>query len=356
MKILVIIPDLGMGGAERLHINLATEWIKNGHEVCFALLRKEGVLLESIAKEIQIKDLNSKRILQSLPKILKFLREYQPTHIVAAMWPLTIITSWAWAINGFRSKYFPVEHCEFNDIHLKSIGSNKLLVRISGIFLNLSSKIIFVSRGVLESFHRKSFIIRNKSAVILNGTKLPDQSLVENHSKQIKKNILALGRISKQKDFQTTLHAFALALETRKDMVLNIVGDGPELNDLKKTSESLGISSYVNFVGSVLDPSSYFLDADIFIHSSFYDGMPMVLIEALSFGLSIISTDTPHGPKEILSYGKFGDIVPIGDIKKIAKLILIRIEKPISRKHIFSRASEYSIEQTALNYIKIFEE
>jgi glycosyltransferase involved in cell wall biosynthesis len=82
----------------------------------------------------------------------------------------------------------------------------------------------------------------------------------------------------------------------------------------------------------------------------------MVLIEALSFGLSIISTDTPHGPKEILSYGKFGDIVPIGDIKKIAKLILIRIEKPISRKHIFSRASEYSIEQTALNYIKIFEE
>ena len=356
MKILVIIPDLGLGGAERLHINLASEWVKNGHEVCFALLREEGDFLESISKDIQIKNLGSKRILLSLPKILKFLKEYQPSHIVAAMWPLTIVTSWAWAINGFRGKYFPVEHCEFNDTHLKSIGSNRLLFRISGIFLNLSSKIIFVSRGVLESFHRKSFIRRDKSVVILNGTKLPDESLVDSHPKQIKKNILALGRISQQKDFQTTLHAFAIALETRKDMILNIVGDGPELNDLKKTSESLGISSYVNFAGSVLNPSSYFLDADIFIHSSFYDGMPMVLIEALSFGLSIISTDTPHGPKEILSDGKFGDIVPIGDIKKIAELILLRIEKPISRKLIFCRAREYSIEQTALNYIKTFEE
>lgn len=356
MKILVIIPNLGLGGAERLHINIANEWEKNGHEVCFALLREEGMLMETLSKNINIKNLNAKRIFFSLPNIFKFIKEFQPTHIIAAMWPLTVIASWAWAMNGFRGKYFPVEHCEFNDAHLQSIGSNKLLFKLSGIFLNLSTKIIFVSEGVRESFQSKIFLIRNKSSVILNGTKLQDQSLILRHPKKTKKNILAVGRLSSQKDFKTILHAFSLALEHRNDMILNIVGDGPEMNNLQQTAKTLGISQYVNFAGSVIDPTSYFLDADVFIHSSFYDGMPMVLIEALSFGISIISTDTPYGPKEILSDGKFGDIVPIGDIKQISQLILLRVEEPIPKEIIFSRASDYSIKQAAMNYIKVFEE
>lgn len=355
-KLLVIIPSLGLGGAERLHINIANEWVKQGHQVSFALLKKEGMLLDALSKNIQIKNLNAERIFLSLPKILKFIREYQPTHIIAAMWPLTIISSWAWALNGFKGKYFPVEHCEFNDFHLKEIGAHKLLFKLSAVFLNISTKIIFVSQGVLESFQSKTLLMLGKSSVIPNGTKLQDHSLILTHPKKANKNILAVGRLSSQKDFKTTLRAFALALEHRTDMILNIVGDGSEMKNLKETAGILGISNYVNFAGSVVDPTPYFLDGDVFIHSSFYDGMPMVLIEALSFGISIISTDTPHGPKEILSNGKFGDIVPIGDIKKIAELILLRLEEPIPKEIIFARARNYSIEQAATNYIKLFDE
>ena len=354
MKILVIIPNLGMGGAERLHINIANEWVKNGHEVCFALLRKEGLLLETLSHDIKIKNLKASRIFSSVFKISNLIKEFEPTHIIAAMWPLTIISSWAWAINGFKGKYFPVEHCEFNDAHLESIGSNKIFFALSSICLNISTKIIFVSQGVLKSFERKTFLMRGKSAVILNGVKLQNQSLTVDRVKKSKKNILALGRLSKQKDFQTTIHAFALALKQRNDMILNIVGDGSEMHNLKETVRMLGINDYVNFAGSVIDPTAYFLEADLFIHSSFYDGMPMVLLEALSFGISIISTDTPHGPKEILSDGQFGDIVPIGDIHNIARLMLLRIEQPLPKQLVLSRASKYSIEQTAMNYIQTF--
>jgi glycosyltransferase involved in cell wall biosynthesis len=354
MKILIIMPNLGLGGAERVHINIANEWIKNGHQVCFALLKKEGKLLKTLSENIEIKDLSASRIFYSIPKIYKYLKEYEPTHIVATMWPLTIVSSWAWAINGFKGKFFPVEHCEFNKAHLKSIGSNKLFFAMSAIFLNVSSKIIFVSQGVMKSFEKKTFLISRKSVVILNGTKEQGQASSFKSTKKSKKNILALGRLSQQKDFNSTIHAFALALKKRKDIFLNIVGDGSEMNNLKETVGLLGIDKNVHFAGSVVDPTSYFQEADIFIHSSFYDGMPMVLIEALSFGISIISTDTPYGPKEILQNGKYGDIVPIGDINKIAELIIYRIENPFSKNAVLSRAREYSIEKTAMSYIKLF--
>ena len=77
----------------------------------------------------------------------------------------------------------------------------------------------------------------------------------------------------------------------------------------------------IKLIGYTKNPYPYLRNAQIFILSSKFEGSPNVLVEALFFRKYIISTDCPTGPKEILANGKYGDLVKIGDYKKIAQLI-----------------------------------
>ena len=103
---------------------------------------------------------------------------------------------------------------------------------------------------------------------------------------------------------------------------LLLIGQGIEqnkyLNYIKKNSLS-GIVSILNFQ---TNPFKYIKHSDIFILTSKFEGLPNVLLEAMALKKSIISTNCPTGPREILSNGKFGFLIQIGDYKKLAKIIL----------------------------------
>ena len=84
MKILVVLPNFEGGGAERIHVNLANEWAKSGHEVIFCVLEKKGPLIDLIDQKIKVIDLDCKRILFSLNPLIKTIRAIKPQKIVAA--------------------------------------------------------------------------------------------------------------------------------------------------------------------------------------------------------------------------------------------------------------------------------
>ena len=100
MKILVVLPNFEGGGAERIHVNLANEWAKSGHEVIFCALEKKGPLIDLIDQKIKVIDLDCKRILFSLNPLIKTIRAIKPQKIVAAMWPVTTVTILAKLLSG----------------------------------------------------------------------------------------------------------------------------------------------------------------------------------------------------------------------------------------------------------------
>ena len=139
--------------------------------------------------------------------------------------------------------------------------------------------------------------------------------------------IIAAARLSPVKDIQTLLRAFEVVLHGRWVRLI-ILGDGPELQNLKDLADNLGIHAYVDFAGFQSNPFPYIAKADVFVLSSIHEGAPMVLAEAMALGTSVVSTDCLSGPAEILDNGRLGRLTPPRAVLELAWAILDTLGKP----------------------------
>lgn len=130
--------------------------------------------------------------------------------------------------------------------------------------------------------------------------------------------ILAVGRLVRVKNYVLLLRAFARLLSVEKNPHLIILGEGPERRALLRLAERLGIAARLMMPGKVTNPYVWMAHADLFVLSSNYEGWPNVLVEAMSLGLPVVSCDCPTGPREILSNGAFGLLVPVKNVKALA--------------------------------------
>lgn len=133
--------------------------------------------------------------------------------------------------------------------------------------------------------------------------------------------IVAIGRLSKQKDFYTLIKAFDLVHRKNLDSRLFIIGDGNLKPSIKKMKKNLRLNNSVFLLGWQKNVFPYLKRSDLFIHSSNYEGFPFALLEAMSQKLPIISTDTKFGPSEIIDSGKYGILISLGNYKEMANII-----------------------------------
>ncbi|MEZ5904902.1 MAG: glycosyltransferase [Geminicoccaceae bacterium] len=139
--------------------------------------------------------------------------------------------------------------------------------------------------------------------------------------------IVAAGRLTPSKDFPNLLEAMAL-LRRRRDLALVILGEGPERPALDALVQKLGLTADVWLAGFQANPYRFFSRAAVFVLPSRREGLPTVLIEAMACGCPIVSTDSPHGPREILADGRFGHLVPMGEPPALADAIGRMLDQP----------------------------
>ena len=172
MKICVVLPSLGGGGAERLHINLINNWLHNGHEVELVVLtssHQENSIEELVPKDCKLIFLRSRRIRSSLYRLIKHLQKNKYNIILAAMWPITIITIIAAKISFNKSKIFVSEHTVLSVSRSNELKVSEKLIRItSTIFYRLVDGLIAVSIGVKEDIVDLANLKRNRIKVIYN--------------------------------------------------------------------------------------------------------------------------------------------------------------------------------------------
>ena len=140
--------------------------------------------------------------------------------------------------------------------------------------------------------------------------------------------LLAAGSLEPWKGFDTLINAIAL-IPDRNFFHLLIAGDGSERANLCYLINDLGLTEHITLVGNIQDMNPFYSFADIFILSSRVEGMPNVLLEALSHQCSVVSTDCPTGPSELLSCGA-GLLVPVDDAQSMALAIQSLASTPIS--------------------------
>jgi glycosyltransferase involved in cell wall biosynthesis len=191
------------------------------------------------------------------------------------------------------------------------------------VFYRYASRVVAVSGGTGAAL-RKILGPHVPIDVIYNGFDLHNLRLQSQQGIKLPfapdKDIpvfISCGRMMPQKGFDVLLQAFA---KIRKDMParLIILGDGPLKEKLALLSQELKICNDLYFPGFVSAPAAWFGCSDVFVLSSRAEGFSNVLVEALATGIRIVSTDCPSGPSEVLQAGKYGQLVPVGDIDALA--------------------------------------
>jgi glycosyltransferase involved in cell wall biosynthesis len=157
-----------------------------------------------------------------------------------------------------------------------------------------------------------------------------------------RKEILAMGRLSQEKGFDLLLESWSLAAPRLSDWLLRIVGDGKMRDQLVRQASALGIGDRVIFAPFSEDPFSLYSECGIFVLSSRFEGLPFVLIEAMTCGTACISFDCPNGPREVIRHGVNGLLVPAERVDALADAMVRLGENPMLRQKLGSTARSVS--------------
>ncbi|WP_350342381.1 glycosyltransferase [Proteinivorax tanatarense] len=363
--ITLYIPSLNLGGIAKNTIRLAKGLIAMGYDVDVVVVNYKGEYVKDLPSEINIVNLNSKKAMFSIPKLVSYLRRKRPKALISANDYTNIIAIIAKKLSAVKCKLIisvrtnVTTHCK----NAKSIKERLLVPLLIKKAYPLSDYIVSVSKGVQEDLVSNFNIPENKSVVIYNP--IFDESILEkkleepNHIWFGKANtiLLSAGRLTQQKDYPTLIKAFAefRKTENSKSVKLIILGEGPERDNLQKLINKLNLTGDVDLLGYVSNPYSYMGKADLFVLPSKWEGFGNVLVEALSCGVNVITTNCPSGPMEIINYGEFGTFVPVGDYKKMSDKIkdTLNNSPKISAETLVKRGKEFSISKTASEYLEL---
>lgn len=325
VKLLFVLPSLEGGGAERIVCNLMSALDKNIFDINLFLFTNKGVYWNLLSDNINVffgneNEKNSKlMVVKNLYRISKNMdiiigsMELMPTYFSVLIGKLLNKKVIGWVHINIDSI--------LNDKNkiIKFLHKNILLK----LFYNKLDKIIAVSNGAKENIS-KYLNCKNIIECIYNPIKINDikeKSKEEIEEKIEKPFIMGMGRLERQKNFILLIRAYKILLDRGIKHNLIILGQGSQKECLVNEVKKMKIDEKVKFLGFKENPYKYLKQADVFVQSSIYEGLPTVLIEALALNIPVVATNCPDGAKEILDNGKYGLLVNMNDEKALAEAI-----------------------------------
>ncbi len=342
-RLAIYLPTLVEGGAERILLNLGTGFVKRGYPVDFVLAQREGVYMDQFPSSLRLVELNPihvkfGRSMLSLPGLVRYIRRERPAALLTGL-QANIIAIWAKRLAGVPVRLVISEHSTFSlHVQMLPVGYRQLLSWLIRRNYPLADKIIAVSEGVADDLSIYTRIPRDSIIVVPNPIITP--ALMAKAKENIEHPwfnpgeppvILAVGRLSTEKDYPLLIKAFAHVHQSIPVRLL-ILGDGPDRDELTSLVTQLDLEKDVSMPGFVNNPYPYMVRASVIVLSSRWEGLPTVLVEALYCGVPIVATDCLNGPREILRDGQYGKLVPVGDQECLAEAILVTLKSNRDQK------------------------
>jgi glycosyltransferase involved in cell wall biosynthesis len=234
---------------------------------------------------------------------------------------------------------------QYVDTHRHSHLVMKVALRLE---LALASSVVGCSEGVIADLAVLARVPSRRFQAIPNPVKIRtdiDSGAVaaadEMWGVPRGRRILAVGNLKPQKNYPLLFEAYAAMKKGDADRLI-VIGDGDLRDALERQARDLRIDRWVRMPGQSECLEAYYKTAGLFVMSSRHEGLPTVLIEALGFGLPVVATDCPSGPREILDGGQFGTLVPMGDPAALAKAMEEALARPADKAALTSRANDFA--------------
>lgn len=328
MKICLVCTSLFGGGAERFTANLANCLTKKGLNV-FVLTGKKSIKDYQLDEDvIRLDDLKTgRKIFHDIITIRRHARKYKFDVIIGI--DLTINICVSLSNIAFKPKVIISER------NAPMSAPISLLSRVLR-FLSypFADGYVFQTIGAMRFYSEK---IQRKSVVICNPIKenLPFRNM-EN-----KKEIIAVGRLAKEKNYELLIKAFAKICDYNQEYTLRIFGEGEQYENLLDLTKIFKIQHRVIFEGFFNDLHSRIESSDIYILTSSFEGMPNSLMEAMAMGFPVISTDCPAGgPAELIENMQNGILIKNNNLDELVEAISFYINNPVKKNTMGQNATE----------------
>jgi glycosyltransferase involved in cell wall biosynthesis len=332
---LFVLPDLSAGGAEQTTLRLAGDLARRGAVPSLFLLRHRGEFLDRVPAGVRVRGAleDGASIHTHAPRILRaLLREAAASDVVVgALEHEAAYFAWACARLGRRPAIGWI-HAVMGE-HLRELAP--IHTRLARIIYPRFDRIVFPSHGAADSLARVARLTAARIEVIpshLDPDALRTQAdaPLPDWARPVfaRPTVVAIGRLVPSKGGDTLLRAHARLRGQGGAHHLLIVGEGPERASLEALAASLGVRDSVFMPGYVANPLPLLKAAQVFALASRFEGLSLVLQEALVVGTAIVATDCPGGPATVLDGGRCGVLVPRDSPDALAHAIVKLLREP----------------------------
>lgn len=354
-KIMCLIPDLNLGGAEIMVENLANKLRNQGYDIVVVSLYSKKTVISKrlISKNIQVIYCDKKkgfdiRLIYRLYKLFS-LKKPDVVHSHLYAMPYGVLAA-------FLAKV-PLKIHTIHSMATKEVGArkrkiNKFLYKFLGVIP------VSISPQVKESVIKEYNISDENVIMIYNGIDINNCMKKEDYSIHGDNfNILHVGNFKEAKNHIGLVEGYKIVFDKNPNVVLHLIGSGELEQKIKEKVKLLGLESNIIFHGMQANVYSFLEQADLFVLPSLWEGMPISLIEAMSFGLPIVATNVGGIPDMIRN--NISGLLVETESNKISDAICEMINDKFLRENLGkearNQAKRFSSKNMAEQYIELYE-
>ena len=369
-KVIILLPSLAGGGAERTVMNILKAYDRNKFTIKVLLISNEGEYSSSFCEDDIIYNQSDFLARNFFWQLYFFICKTIPFHFrcLKAEKPDVVMTvTESMNYYGYFLNVLRVIKCKwiirsgnniFAEARSKGLISGKFLQLLLRKSYQRADHLITISNGAKSSILKKFTIPTENITTIYNPIdlkkikKMASSPCLNGLEKPF---FLGIGRLAKQKRFDSMIRAFYESDVHSRGYQLIILGEGPERASLQKLVNNLSLNEHVKFMGFQNNPYAYLRRAKCFLLSSEWEGFAHVIAEALACDTEVISIDCKFGPSEILSNGKYGKIIDSNEPNLFRNAIRRFVENEDRDLHLDKkqRASDFDLSVIIPQYEKL---
>jgi glycosyltransferase involved in cell wall biosynthesis len=350
-----------MGGAERMMVHTANELSRHVN-VSFITLTGNGVLEGELNRNISLVSLDRKKSLHAFFPLCDHLRNVKPDVLISTQIHINLIAMLVKLFCRTSTKIILREATTPGSQFRTFRDNRSRLVKYAVRWpYPKADAIVAICEAVRMNLLQHRFARPEQISVIYNP--VVNETLLTGQKETVSHRFfgmgvpvfISVGRLAAAKNFSLLLEAFAKVVKVR-DARLLIIGSGPEHEALLAKSRTLKVEDKVDFTGQIINPFPFLAGSDVYVLSSFFEGLPNALIEAMACGIQLVSVDCPGGSREVLENGSLGQLVSMNDSQALAEAMLNALKNPVDRNKLISGADRFTTQKTSEAYLRLIKD